>query len=82
MTSKATQAAGDWGPGIRTDEVNPSQRQTTISAHIVTALSVTMSTTEMDVLVRSLGKGYEELSPGERMVQAEFVAAVEAVRFG
>jgi hypothetical protein len=57
------------------------ERETSIHAHIVRSIAVTMSMAEMDTLSMSLGKSRDELTPGELAVQAEFLSAVEEARF-
>lgn len=66
---------------LQVEEVRSQDRQTTISAHVVRSLSVTMSYAEMDTLVTSFGRSRDELTAGQRQVQDEFVMAVEEVRF-
>ena len=79
----ATEVAWDNNPtDVRADKARPSEKETSITAHIVRTVSVSMSLTEMDALVESLGRRHDELTIGQRTIQSEFVAAVEAVRFG
>lgn len=63
------------------DEARDEEKSTSITAHIVRTISVSMSVTEMDALVNSLGKPRDSLTNGEKIVQDEFVRAVERVRF-
>ena len=55
-------------------------RETSITAHIVSSICVTMSTAEMDALVNSFGKGTEYLSDIEKAVQRELMDAVYRLR--
>jgi hypothetical protein len=74
-------AADDYGyPQPNTGEVH-GERQTSVTAHVVRSIAVTMSMIEMDTLVHSLGRMRDELTDSERTVQDEFVAAVETARF-
>lgn len=66
---------------VRANEARQADKETSITARIVRTVSVSMSLTEMDALVESLGRQYDELTNGQRAIQSEFVSAVEAVRF-
>jgi hypothetical protein len=76
-----TKRADDYAyPQPNTAEV-PTERHTSVTAHVVRSIAVTMSMIEMDTLVHSLGRMRDELTDSERAMQDEFVAAVEMVRF-
>ena len=58
----------------------PAQKETSITAHIVRSIAVTMSITEMLVLVESMGIDYERLTPNQRQIQQEFSDAIHALQ--
>lgn len=62
-------------------ESERSEKETSISARIIRTVAVSMSITEIDLLIQSLGKARIDLSQTERMIHAEFIEAVERVRF-
>jgi hypothetical protein len=83
-TTKQSSFSDDSYPATYDDDAQPTkrpERETSIHAHIVRSIAVTMSMAEMDTLAMSLGKSRDELSPGERAVQQEFLSAVEEARF-
>lgn len=58
----------------------PAQKETSVSAHIIRSIAVTMSILEMETLIDSLGVEYNNLSETQRKVQQEFADAVHALR--
>jgi len=66
---------------VQTPMSNHRERETTISARVIKSIAVSMSYAEMDSLVRTFGRSYDELTTNERIVQAEFTAAVQEIRF-
>lgn len=73
MTTKATPTP---------DQSHPAVNLTSIRAHAVLTVSVTMSTSEMDTLCRILNEKVDNyaLSDGEHAVRTEFISAVDNIR--
>jgi hypothetical protein len=55
-------------------------KTTSVTAHVVTSISVNMNYTEMDALMETFGRDYIDLTEQERAIQREFVQAVRALR--
>jgi hypothetical protein len=72
--ANTTNAATAWK-----SEQQPRTRSTSISAHLVTSVCITMSSTEMDLLCKVIRQG-EPLSHAETQVREDFLAQIEAVR--
>ncbi len=58
---------------------NQQEIETTINAHVMRVVSVSMSFVEMDALVNILEKVYD-LNPVEKAIVRDFTRAVESVR--
>lgn len=80
MATSKTQSAWDNAETFETPEPR-QEKATSIVAHVVRSISVTMSAAEMDVLVGTFGRSRDELSRGELDVLDEFTREVETVRF-
>lgn len=63
-----------------TDYSRPTPRQTSISAHIVQSIAITMSASEVDTLMGAFGRNYDDLSDTERQIFAEFAERVNELR--
>jgi hypothetical protein len=60
-------------------EQQPRTRSTSISAHLITSVRVTMSSAEMDLLCTIIRRGVD-LSLVELKVRDEFLAQIETIR--
>ncbi len=79
----ATSKFQDMSDAVLSDERhgNRHEHETTIAARVIKTISVSMSLAEMDALVATFGRDRGSLTTPEQRLQAEFIEAVEEVRF-
>lgn len=82
-TRKATYDDDQFATADNSERPPIRERETSISAHIVRSIAVTMSGAEMDILCGMLtrfGLRDEDISPTESIILREFIVAVESAR--